>query len=156
MDRPQICLSAKDFVGILNSAHHKKGKIVFRAKGSSMAPFIKDGDLLTISPVTFHKLLGKIVVCLDDSQKSVMVHRVIGKTKNGYLLKGDNLNFDDGPRSGKTIKGVVESIERKNKKIILGIGPERIAIAILSRVRILLPILKILRSCKKVLFFNQT
>jgi hypothetical protein len=129
-----------------------------------MSPFIKDGDVITIAPVqpsnrnphapTPSSLppeeapelrncgIGQVVAFVNPVNERLVVHRIIGRHESRFLIQGDNLagavadmiHRDD-------ILGRVVRIERGRKRVWLGLGPERYAIAVLSRVGLLLPIL---------------
>jgi len=142
-------LSVRDFIDILDAAHQKKGKITFKAKGSSMAPFIKDGDMLTIRPMERQRLIGRIVLYLDPCDEIIMVHRVIDKIGRDFIIKGDNQKESDGQKPFNTFKGIVDAIQRNGDEITFGLGSERRLIAMLSRMKLLLPALKSLRFIKK-------
>jgi hypothetical protein len=68
------------------------------------------------------------------------IHRIIGKQTDSLTIKGDNALSSDGPVPTENILGRITKIERDGKLIRLGLGPERVIIALLSRAG-LLPIL---------------
>jgi hypothetical protein len=74
--------------------------------------------------------------------RRLVVHRIIGRHESRFLIQGDNLQ---GPVADlihrDDIIGRVVRIERGRKRVCLGLGPERYAIAVLSRAGLLLPIL---------------
>ena len=129
-----------------------------------MSPFIRDGDVITIAPVqppgrnphvpTPSSLsagnvtearrcdVGQVVAYVAALSRRLLVHRIIGRHESGFLIQGDNLSGPVAdPVRPDDILGRVVRIERGRKRIWLGLGPERYAIAVLSRVGLLLPIL---------------
>ena len=129
----------------------------FQAKGSSMAPFILDGDLVTISPLldpTPH--IGEVVAFVNVGMQRLVVHRIVSQVQDGYLIKGDNqTGFGDGLIPPQNILGRVMHVERAGRIIRLGLGLERYLIALLSRKCLLQPYLSflapLLRPLRKVL-----
>jgi len=123
----------------------------FQAKGHSMSPFIKDGDVVTISPLSGNSPgIGDVVAFIHPQNKRLIIHRVIRKGGDAYLLKGENASEADGLVKKENIFGVVRDVERGGKKAFLGLGPERFLIAFLTRKGLLLPLMlpvwKIVRS----------
>ncbi len=65
------------------------------ARAESMSPFIRQGDFLTVKPITFAEAqIGDIVAYRRDETESVLTtHRVVQKGRDGegpYLItKGD-------------------------------------------------------------------
>ena len=128
-----------------------------------MSPFIRDGDVITIAPVlppdrnphvsipsflsvgnvaeARNSYIGQVVAFVAAPSRRLVVHRIIGRRESGFLIQGDNLS---GPVADTVrpvdILGRVVRIERGRKRVWLGLGPERYAIAVLSRAGLLLPI----------------
>ena len=47
----ELFLAGPVFIGLLQTAMAKGAPFSFRARGSSMHPFIRDGDVITVSPL---------------------------------------------------------------------------------------------------------
>jgi signal peptidase len=113
----------------------------FQAKGHSMSPFIKDGDIVTISPLTSSSPgLGDVVALNHPENEKLIIHRVVKKRNNDYYVKGDNALEADGLVQAKNILGYVNKVERDGKNVRLGLGPERFLIAFLTRKGLLFPL----------------
>ena len=55
----------------------------FRARGWSMSPFIRDGDVITISPRNKKKpAVGKVVAFLQPDSGRLVVHRIIKQSED--------------------------------------------------------------------------
>lgn len=123
----------------------------FRAKGWSMTPFIRDGDVITIAP--FNKKnpgLGDVVAFTRPETGNLVVHRIVAKQHDHALIVGDSIpDNPDGVIPLKNLLGRVTSIRRDQKHIWLGLGPERILIAWLSRANLLLPLRMRFACCRK-------
>lgn len=123
----------------------------FRAKGFSMSPFIRDRDILTISRSLSGKpSTGDVAAVFDQATGRTIVHRIVGRTAAGVMLKGDNCYEPDGLFADSAVLGVIVAVERGGKKVWFGGGPEKRLIAILSRNRIqnvfFLPLLRKIKS----------
>ena len=117
-------------------AVHAKGCLFrFNAGGHSMAPFIKDGDVVSLSPL-FATLPapGDVVAFLHPETNGLCLHRVLSVHQDACFLQGDNLPDDpDGMIPREAILGRVTRVERDGRRVRLGLGPERRLIALLSR-----------------------
>ena len=105
------------------------------AKGQSMLPFIQSGDKLTIEPLGTSPIsIGKVVLFYQPQSKRLLIHRIIARRKQCYLIKADNSGpDDDGWLTDEAVLGCVAAIERAGRKIRFGLGPERWLIAFLSK-----------------------
>jgi signal peptidase I len=114
-----------------------------QAKGYSMSPFIKDGDMITISPVSGSlPKFGDVIAFIHPKTEKLLIHRVVWKSGDACLVKGENALEPDGLIKKENVLGLVTKVERKGKRIFLGLGPERFLIAFLTRTNLLLPILR--------------
>jgi len=108
-----------------------------------MAPFIKDGDVLTIVPFNGSRpKRGDVVAFTPGKGVKLIIHRVIGRKGEEYLIKGDSLAEVDGLFPEEDLLGKVEKVERRGKDVILGLGPEKIFLALLNQGRLLIPLLR--------------
>lgn len=122
-----------------------KGKVFrFRANGFSMSPFIQDDDLISISPLLdAPPKMGEVVAFTNPERGKLIVHRIVSKDQNAYLLLGDNHPDKkyDSVLVGN-ILGRVSRVERDGKVLRLGLGPEKYLIALFSRARLLQPLIE--------------
>jgi hypothetical protein len=107
----------------------------FRASGSSMCPCIKDDDVIVVAPFPFGALprLGQVVAFVQPDTCELVVHRVVAKRGCAFLLKGDSLSQADGLVPAANVLGYVVRVERDGQEIRIGLGPERLLIATVSR-----------------------
>lgn len=142
----EFSLSGAALTEILQTGTAKDVSFRFKVKGFSMTPFIRDGDVLTISPwVKGLDGLGRVVAFVHSVNGGLAIHRIVGRKMGNYLIKGDGIFGIDGLVPEKNILGMVTKIERNKRVILFGLGPERILIAFLSRVRFISLILWIWR-----------
>jgi len=128
----------------------------FSAKGRSMEPFIRSGDIISITPLSPQKpRVGDILAFVYPLDGRLLVHRMILIRGNHYLMKGDaSTNQPDGWVKPETLLGRVNRVERGNRKVMIGLGVEKALIALLSRENYLVPLFDRLRSIK--LFFEKS
>ena len=76
----------------------------FRARGWSMAPFIRDGDVIMVAPLD-QKLpaLGAVVAFIRPNAGNLVVHRIIARHAAGVpLAAGDPRHSSSSPVLGLT------------------------------------------------------
>jgi hypothetical protein len=138
----ELSLSGPALTELLRSVLGQGLPFSFRATGASMSPFIRDGDKVTLSPLQGHTpRRGDVVACVGPGGQRLIVHRVVGKRGDSYLVKGDAASRVDGlvPREG--ILGCVTKVERDGKQVSIGLGPERFLLGDLTRSRFLMSLL---------------
>ena len=112
----------KDFSYLAETILKQGNCIRFKAKGWSMLPSIRSGDIVAVSPITDEITHGDIIL-YRSKENTPVVHRVIKKSEGGGILtKGDSsLNFDS-PITNEQVLGKVIEVERRgiNIRHILG------------------------------------
>jgi len=112
----------------------------FRAHGTSMAPFLRDGDNLTIAPIANRvPQVGDILAISYPTGKGpgLVVHRVVERKGAGLVLQGDGNGSAPELVLPENILGRVVQVRRNGRLVRLGLGPERRLIGWLSRTRLL-------------------
>ncbi len=143
--------------GLVKEILSKGAECRFQAKGHSMSPFIKDGDIVTISPLTHSSPgLGDVVAFNRPENEKLIIHRVVEKRNNDYYVRGDNVPEADGLVQAKDILGYVNKVERDGKNVRVGLGPERFLIALLNRKGLLFPLLSPIRKVIRLLIYLST
>jgi signal peptidase I len=136
-NRAKRALSGAGFTVLMEAVLEKGVPFRFTAHGNSMTPFIRDGDVITVAPGRIR--FGDIVAFARPHGGKLTVHRVVGISRDGYLIKGDNLLMPDGCVPRTTLLGRVVGVERRSRRMRLGLGIERVVIAFLSRCGWLIP-----------------
>jgi len=114
-----LSLSGPALALLLQDVLAKGACFRFQAKGFSMAPFIKDGDVVTIAPPPENGAgLGDVVAFTHPNHGKLVVHRVIGKRRHSYFIGGDNTPEADGCIPAKNVLGYVTQIERMEREFI--------------------------------------
>jgi signal peptidase I len=143
----ELMLSGDALRSVLSDVLNKGMTFRFKARGNSMSPFIKDGDVLTICPKRT-KLFAKgdVVAYNHHTLNKIVIHRIVGRKKDNYLLKGDNTAGDADVVDEKDILGYVLKVERNGTIALFGLGPERFLISLLNRLDLIVPLMRPLRK----------
>jgi len=126
----------------------------FRAKGMSMHPFVRTGDILYVQTVAPEQVRTGDLVLFRAAGCKIAVHRVLRQTqwqeRPAFIIKGDRTERPDGIVPAEDLLGRVIAREREGVKIDLTTPIRRLVkagIAWLSPVwPALLPIAGKLRS----------
>jgi len=149
-DKGEIALSGGSLTELMRAVLAKGKPFRFEAKGFSMSPFIKDGDVITVRPLLgVAPRTGDIVAFLLPSSGRAAVHRIIGVGPRGFTLRGDNAGEADGCVSLDRILGIVDGVDRNGRRITLGTSRIRAAVARLSRSGVLYGMLQALRRAAR-------
>ena len=129
-----LSLSGPGLLDLLQAVLARGVPFRFRAKGFSMSPFIREGDVITVSPLAGRPLgLGEVIAFISPETMRLVVHRVVGRQGDGWILAGDNVRRADGLVELDNLVGRVTSVQRNGRPVRFGLGPERVPIALLSR-----------------------
>ena len=111
-------LRREDF-GFITQEVLARGRVLrFRAKGGSMSPFIRNGDVVQVLPVKERINFGDVVFYRSSCGDPV-VHRVIQTNKESIITKGDSVLCSDRPVLSKHVLGQVVSVEKNGWRIRL-------------------------------------
>jgi len=111
----------------------------FMARGHSMHPFIRDADVIIVSPLGGRRPRVGDVVAFLSSDARLVIHRVVARTSSqrdtaaAYLIRGDNCSKADGRVKPEAVLGVVTRVERAGRPRGFLAGPGAAALAFLSR-----------------------
>lgn len=153
----ELPLSGQALLELMRSVLARGVPFRFCARGWSMAPFIRDGDLITVSPIQEALPgIGDVVAFVRPETGNLVVHRIVATHGAARSLQGDSgPACPDGIIPPENLLGRVTRVERQGRDVWLGLGPERYLIAWLSRNGLLIPLraslaswLKPLRRCR--------
>lgn len=145
-----ISLSGRALLELMQAVLAKNVPFRFCARGWSMAPFINDGDVITVTPFQHKKPgIGEVLAFVHPESGKLVVHRAIARRADAFLTRGDSVgDQSDDMVPIQNLLGRVTHIERNKKSVFLGLGPERYLIAWLSRARLLVPLRGWLAGCR--------
>jgi signal peptidase I len=154
----ELSLSGPALVQLIRETLHRRASIKFQATGCSMTPFIWDGDIITISPLTDKSIRrGDVVAFVCPIRKKLVIHRVVRRNRRGEMrIAGDNLPKPDTTVSENNILGRVTSVERKGGEISFGLGVERLCIAMLTRYGLIYSLILPMARRLRMLFGRPT
>lgn len=116
---PDFLVDADEFATLTTSILSEGQVLRFQARGDSMRPFIKNGDLVEVHAVSKKVLVrGDVALCRLENGRLV-VHRVIKVNKDSLLLQGDALHYTDGLVSQENVLGRVDKVDHHGKSIQL-------------------------------------
>jgi signal peptidase I len=105
-------------VDLLKSGH----RLRFRARGSSMHPLVRDGDILVVRPVNQDEMKVGDVVLYRAAGAGIVAHRIVEKhTRRGQgflVVRGDATGRPDPQVLWSQVLGRVASIERRGRTIV--------------------------------------
>lgn len=147
----EIIFSAQETVAVLQEMMQKGASCRFRAKGWSMSPLIKDGDVVTISPFSGGRIkVGQVVAVVEPRSRRLFVHRVVRRRRGKYEIKGDNLSFSDGLFDPSEIIGVVIRVERGSRTVSTTWKIWHYFMALISRSSLGMKFINYLRQLKRM------
>ena len=118
--RPIPCTSAA-FAQLSAEILRAGSALRFRARGASMSPLVRDGDVVLVRPVDPGLVrVGDVVLCRSECGRTVL-HRVIRREvcqgRCAFIVQGDRAARADGLVPAAEIYGRVASVERHGAEI---------------------------------------
>jgi GNAT superfamily N-acetyltransferase len=127
----ELRLDDDSFLDLSAEILRQGGSFQFRAHGSSMAPFIRDGDLLTVVPCDPAGLEIGDVALYRTHRERIVAHRVVDKSAQRgewtLVTQGDARLHPDRPVRGDRLLGRIARIQRGDRACHLDRGPWRLA-----------------------------
>ena len=126
-----------------------------RARGGSMLPFLRDGDLLEVHPVAPVEVRVGDVICYEPSPGALCLHRVVARDGRGFVTRGDALTQVEVVPAASVL-GRVSAVERHGRAWRLDTWSARwraraIVVASPALARVLPPALGARRAWRAVL-----
>ena len=129
-----LALSGESLAGLMGAVLEKGRSFRFEARGESMHPTIRDGDVITVVPRGRRPpRTGDIVAFVHPETGGVRIHRIVGVEDGRYVLKGDNALGADPAVGRDRILGFVVGLERAGRRRTLEPAFLGAALARLSR-----------------------
>jgi len=104
-------LKREDFASIAQGVLSRGKTFKFKAKGGSMSPFIRNGDVVEVVPVKGKVNFGDVIL-YHSSYGNPIIHRVIQGNKENIITKGDSVSNFDQPILSKQVLGRVVAVEK--------------------------------------------
>jgi len=126
----EVTLKRAEFAGLAAAILNRGGVLTFKAHGSSMSPFIQDGDTLTIRPVRAADVRVGDVAFYRAVGGRLVAHRVVGRSvRQGRVVlaaRGDAVSGSEEWVRPEQVLGRVVSVRRGGQITRLG-GAWRLA-----------------------------
>lgn len=127
------------------------GEVSFKPHGISMLPLIRQG----IDSVTLEQIKREPkkydVIFYQRPEGQFVLHRIIGKDKNGFILCGDNQFVKEYGVQKSQIIGIMTSVQRDGSKVACDIAGYRVYCRILCLRRVYLRVKNLFRRVKSKL-----
>ena len=112
----EIELTGANLCEIATEILSRGGSFQFKGHGWSMYPFIRDGAVITVSPVQPHCLrVGDVVLC--NIQSVPVVHRIVAKGKlqgqADFRIRGDVFSGPGEELSSASVMGRVVKVQQR-------------------------------------------
>lgn len=132
--RRPVSLSRVETASLLRDLTSRGVSVTLTVGGSSMHPALRSGDVVTLAPAKGRTLpVGAVVAAEDPGGAGLVVHRVVGRSADGLLLRGDNAERADGTVAEAAVLGVVVRVERNGRHVRQGPSSLRRPFATLVR-----------------------
>ena len=106
----------------------------FVARGGSMSPWIRDGDVVTVTPPGSAPVrAGDVAAYRRSGSDRLIVHRLVRRENGAWIARGDCLPGPDGPVADSEILGIVARVERRGRKTFAPRGPLGLLLSHLAR-----------------------
>lgn len=128
-DLSKLTCSSAEF-GLLSAELLGSGNSIrFRAKGGSMHPLVREGDILVIAPCFLTGVkVGDVVLCSVENDRP-LVHRVLRVRQNvagkQFQVQGDQVAKPDGWIRQDHVHGCLVEVERDGKSLKMRSGKAR-------------------------------
>ena len=119
---------------VIRAALERGQRVRMTVSGSSMLPFIRDGDVVELEPMRSLPALGDMVlVQCPNPADCYVLHRVVRIEDDGFFLCGDAQQHCQGPFTQSDVLGKVIVSYRNGRARALDRGAWRLAGLIWTR-----------------------
>ena len=130
----ELHLSGTGQVELLQAFAEKGAALRTTVHGTSMFPFVRDGDVVTIAPIGPSRVqVGEVVAIRHPGRGDLVIHRVVADLGSGWMTRGDACTTPDGVVAQGDLLGRITKVERRGRPVRFGAGRSGAWIASLSR-----------------------
>jgi len=116
-----IVLPGSELMPVIRAALERGQSVRLTANGSSMLPFIHDGETVELVPPRSSLMRGDIVLAQSEEDKYVL-HRVVRIEGDGVYLRGDAQKHREGPLPRHAVLGLAVTSSRHGRVRVLDRG----------------------------------
>jgi len=118
---PELRLSNLGQLELLRAFAERGAQLRTHVTGSSMRPFIRDGDVVTLAPLDGGvPRVGEVVAAVLPDPERLVVHRVVARRGDGWTIRGDACPRPDGVVGSADVLGRVVRVERGGRVVSRG------------------------------------
>lgn len=132
-DSPLVCvaLDGSELGALVEELASRGVSVRMLARGGSMSPWIRDGDVVTVTRRPAR--LGDVVGFRRAGTGRLTMHRIVRRALDGWVVRGDRAETEDGFLPREEVLGVVTRVERKGRVEFLPRGVAGVWLARVSR-----------------------
>ena len=130
-----MIVPCRELMPVICVALERGQRVRLTVNGSSMLPFIRNGDVVEFEPMRSMPTLGDILLVQYPSADRYVVHRVVGIEGDAFFLRGDAQKHREGPFTRRDVLGKLVALYRNGRRRALDCGPWRFAGVIWTRYR---------------------
>lgn len=117
-----MIVSIEDLISVVRPTLMEGRRVRMVVKGTSMLPFIRNGDAVELAPVDCAPVIGDAVLAQVAVGRYV-VHRVVRADQDGVWLRGDSQRVAEGPVPATSVLGMVVAVCRGRRRSAMDRGP---------------------------------
>jgi hypothetical protein len=121
-----MMVPCREFMPVIRSALERGQRVRMTVNGNSMAPFIRDGDVVELEPIHSLPRRGDVVLVQCKEERYVL-HRVLRRADGVFFLRGDAREDWEGPFTRQDVLGQVAVSYRNGRRCVMDGGPWRFA-----------------------------
>lgn len=131
MQKRSISLNSPEFSDIIDEVLGQGKTARFVATGTSMEPFIRNGELVDLAPCVGRPKLGQIVLTRSAGGR-LLLHRIVRLQGDTVMTQGDACALADAPVPRAAILGTVVNLPEGGLNLHL-LPPFRLLIPLRNR-----------------------
>ena len=131
--RRALGLDGSEMAGLVEELTARGASARFVARGGSMSPWIRDGDVVTVVPAAGRARAGDVAAFRRPGSGQLTVHRLLRRVPGGWVARGDRSAGEDGVVADGEVLGTVSRLERNGRVRFLPRGWGGTWLARLSR-----------------------
>lgn len=108
-----MILPSRELMPVIRAALERGQRVRMTVTGSSMLPFLRDGDVVELEPAPAPRL-GDMVLVQCPEERNVL-HRVVRVDGDAFFLRGDAQRHCEGPFTSDAVLGRVTTVWRNGR-----------------------------------------
>lgn len=121
-----MIVPCREIMPVVRAALERGQRVRITVNGSSMLPFVRDGDVVELQPIHSLPRRGDIVL-LRCSEERYVMHRVVRQEGDALFIRGDAQLRCEGPFASHDVLGRVSLSQRNGRTRALDRGAWRLA-----------------------------